>query len=136
MPADRARRQEGRARRGRRRARPEAHDRAQRWPVTALTFIALLDDIARFDSADKLQSYLGLVPREYSSGEKQQRGHITKTGSRRMRSLLVECAWGILRRLNPRTEALGNWPCALRHDEASASPRSPSRESSPASCSQ
>ena len=59
-------------------------------------------DVARFESADKLQSYLGLVPREYSSGEKQQRGHITKAGNRRLRCLLVECAWGILRRRNPK----------------------------------
>jgi hypothetical protein len=40
-------------------------------PVTAVTFIALVDDVARFESSDRLQSYLGLVPREYSSGEKQ-----------------------------------------------------------------
>jgi transposase len=78
-------------------------------PVTVVTFIALVDDIARFESADKLQSYLGLVPTEYSSGEKQQRGHITKTGNSRMRSLLVECAWGILRRQNPSSEPLGTW---------------------------
>lgn len=78
-------------------------------PVTAVTFIALVDDVARFESSDKLQSYLGLVPREYSSGEKQQRGHITKAGSSRLRSLLVECAWGILRRRNPQSEALEQW---------------------------
>lgn len=78
-------------------------------PVTAVTFIALVDDVARFESSDKLQSYLGLVPREYSSGEKQQRGHITKTGNSRMRSLLVECAWGILRRRNPGSEPLELW---------------------------
>lgn len=80
--------------------------------VTALTFIALVDDIGRFSSAAKLCSYLGLVPREYSSGEKQQRGHITKAGNSRLRSLLVECAWGILRRANPQTQALSEW--ALR----------------------
>jgi transposase len=78
-------------------------------PVTAATFIAVVDDVARFESADKLQSYLGLVPREYSSGEKQQRGHITKAGNRRLRCLLVECAWGILRRRNPKSEALEQW---------------------------
>jgi transposase len=81
-------------------------------PVTAATFIALVDDIARFDSKAKLASYLGLVPREYSSGEKQQRGHITKAGNSRMRSLLVECAWGLLRRHNPKSEPLTQW--ALR----------------------
>jgi transposase len=37
-------------------------------PVTAATFIAPVDDIARFDSKAKLSSYLGLVPREYGSG--------------------------------------------------------------------
>lgn len=47
-------------------------------PVTALSFVALVDDIERFSSSAKLCSYVGLVPREYSSGEKQQRGHITK----------------------------------------------------------
>lgn len=77
--------------------------------VTALTFVAVIDDVERFESAEKLCSYLGLVPREYSSGEKQQRGHITKVGHRRLRSLLVECAWGILRRADPRTEALAQW---------------------------
>lgn len=77
--------------------------------ITALTFIALVDDIARFSSAAKLCSYLGLVPREHSSGEKQQRGHITKAGNSRLRSLLVECAWGILRRAHPETDALFEW---------------------------
>jgi transposase len=63
----------------------------------------------RFESSHKLQSYVGLVPREYSSGEKQQRGHITKAGNNRLRVLLVECAWGILRRSNPQSEPLAQW---------------------------
>jgi len=65
--------------------------------------------VGRFESAHKLQSYMGLVPREYSSGEKQQRGHIPKAGNSRLRSLLVECAWGILRRQNPDSEPLEQW---------------------------
>jgi transposase len=77
--------------------------------VTAVTFVALVDNVGRFSSSAKLCSYLGLVPREYSSGEKQQRGHITKAGNSRLRSLLVECAWGILRRQNSQTEALAQW---------------------------
>jgi transposase len=80
--------------------------------VTALTFVAMVDKIERFSSSAKLCSYLGLVPREYSSGEKQQRGHITKQGDSRLRSLLVECAWGILRRQHPSTAVLRDW--ALR----------------------
>lgn len=42
-------------------------------PVTALGFVAALDDIARFPSASHVAAYLGLVPSEYSSGERQQR---------------------------------------------------------------
>jgi transposase len=82
-------------------------------PVTALSFVALVDDIERFSSSQKLCAYLGLVPREYSSGEKQLRGHITKTGNSRMRSLLVECAWGILRRQHPSTEPLRQWALSI-----------------------
>jgi transposase len=82
-------------------------------PVTAATFIAIVDDVGRFESAHKLQSYMGLVPKEYSSGEKQQRGHITKAGNSRMRSLLVECAWGILRRQNPNSEPLAQWAARI-----------------------
>jgi len=38
-------------------------------------------------------SYLGLTPSEYSSGQQQHRGHITKTGNRHARRLLIEAAW-------------------------------------------
>ena len=66
-------------------------------PVTAVAFVAVLDEVGRFASAHQLTAYLGLVPREHSSGERQHRGAITKAGNRRMRWLLVEAAWNILR---------------------------------------
>ena len=78
-------------------------------PVTAVAFIATLDDVARFGSAHQVQGYLGLTPREYSSGERQQRGRISKTGNPRMRSLLVETGWRILRSRDPRLAALHAW---------------------------
>ncbi len=43
-------------------------------PVTALAFVATLDDVTRFRSAHQVGAYLGLTPREYSSGEQQRRG--------------------------------------------------------------
>jgi transposase len=43
-------------------------------PVTATTFAATIDDASRFGAAKQVRSYLGLVPREYSSGERQHRG--------------------------------------------------------------
>ncbi len=49
------------------------------------------------------------VPTEYSSGEKQRRGAITKAGNPRMRWLLVEAAWGVLRSKRPDTADLRAW---------------------------
>jgi transposase len=66
-------------------------------PITALAFVAALDDVRRFRNAHQVESYLGLVPRERSSGEHQVRGRITKTGDKRVRWLLVETAWRLMR---------------------------------------
>jgi transposase len=60
---------------------------------TALALLAELGDITRFPSPRHLMSYLGLVPSEHSSGERRQRGPITKTGNGHARRLLVEAAW-------------------------------------------
>jgi transposase len=78
-------------------------------PITALAFVAALDDVRRFRNAHQVESYLGMVPRERSSGEHQVRGRITKTGDKRVRWLLVECAWGIMRSRNANVEALRQW---------------------------
>jgi len=75
-------------------------------PVTATTFAAAIDDATRFGAAKQVRSYLGLVPREYSSGERQRRGRISKAGGSRARTLLVEAAWALLRRRNSKNEAL------------------------------
>jgi transposase len=61
--------------------------------VTAITLIAELHDFRRFRSPSQLMAYLGLVPSEYSSGPRQQRGGITHTGNRHVRRLLIEAAW-------------------------------------------
>ena len=78
-------------------------------PVTAAAFVATLDDAQRFRHAHQVEAYLGLVPRELSSGETQHRGHITKAGPTRMRWLLVQVAVSILRRRPPQAEALHAW---------------------------
>ncbi len=61
--------------------------------LTALGFVAELHDIRRFPSPRALMAYLGLVPSEYSTGNKQSRGPITKAGNSRLRRLLIEAAW-------------------------------------------
>ena len=66
-------------------------------PVTSAAFVATLDGGARFAGAHAAESYLGLVPGEWSSAGRQRRGHLTKAGDPRTRSLLVQAAWGVVR---------------------------------------
>ena len=82
-------------------------------PVTASALVATIDDVTRFASAHQLEAYLGLVPRELSSGEQRRLGSITKAGNRRMRWLLVEAAWRILRSKDVESGALRAWAGAL-----------------------
>jgi transposase len=82
-------------------AKDETHQRLMSvpgvGPVTAVAFVAALDDPKRFRGPKQVRAYFGLVPREHSSGEKELRGHITKQGGSRMRRLLVQAAWAVLR---------------------------------------
>jgi len=78
-------------------------------PVTAAAFVATIDDVRRFRRAHEVEAYLGLVPRELSSGESQRRGRITKAGHARLRWLLIQAAVSILRRRPPQAEALHAW---------------------------
>ncbi len=61
-------------------------------PITALAFVLVIGDPARFANSKKLASYLGLIPSEDSSGGKQRLGHISKQGNAMLRGLLVEAA--------------------------------------------
>jgi transposase len=61
-------------------------------PVTSLAFVLTLGDVARFKRGKYVASYLGLIPREHSSGGKQRLGAISKQGNRFARMLLVEAA--------------------------------------------
>jgi transposase len=61
--------------------------------ITAVTVLAELGDLNRFDNPSQLMAYLGLVPSEHSSGESIKKGAITKTGNGHARKALVEAAW-------------------------------------------
>ena len=61
-------------------------------PNTALAFVLTMGDVTRFQRGKQVASYLGLIPREESSGGRQKLGAITKQGNRMLRSLLVEAA--------------------------------------------
>jgi transposase len=61
-------------------------------PNTALCFVLTIGDAGRFRRGKQIASYLGLIPREESSGGRQKLGAITKQGNRMLRALLVEAA--------------------------------------------
>ena len=66
-------------------------------PRLAEAIVALLDQPQRFRKASQVSGYIGMVPKALDSGETERRGHITRQGSRVVRSLLVEVAWAGLR---------------------------------------
>jgi transposase len=61
--------------------------------IAAITLLAELGDISRFDSPRQLMGFLGLVPSEHSSGPRRRQGGITLTGNGQARRTLVESAW-------------------------------------------
>ncbi|HEV2769299.1 MAG TPA: IS110 family transposase [Solirubrobacteraceae bacterium] len=123
---------------------------------TALGLVAEIGDFRRFAHPRELFSFLGLTPAEYSSGDQQHRGHITKCGNRHARRLLVEAAWhyqhaprltkraGELTPGLPTTVTARAWQAQIRlhhrhrtltqHGKRPPWPTSPWPASSPASC--
>ena len=67
--------------------------------ISAVTIAAELGNISRFASARQLMGYSGTVPSETSSGQRTQRGGITKTGNAHLRRVAIEAAWSY--RLRP-----------------------------------
>ena len=61
--------------------------------LSALTLLVEVGDFRRFPTAAGFMGFTGLVPSENSSGERRQRGAITKTGNAHLRRVLVEAAW-------------------------------------------
>lgn len=83
-------------------------------PVVALTYQAVMDDPARFGgNAGRASAFLGLVPSEDSSAERQHKGHITKTGPSDLRALLVQASWVIWRGRSAAGLPLRIWAQAL-----------------------
>ena len=61
--------------------------------TVAVTAVAELGDLTRFDNPRQLMSYLGLTPSEYSTGDRRRQGGITKAGNSHARRALIEGAW-------------------------------------------
>lgn len=78
-------------------------------PLTAASFRAAVDDLERFRGPHQVAAYLGLVPRERSSGEQHCRGRITRAGDSRTRWLLVQASQRIRFSTTPETLGLRMW---------------------------
>lgn len=64
--------------------------------ISAYTFISHLGDAKRFKSSRAVGAFFGMTPTQYSSGETQKQGRVSKCGSSEVRSLLNECAFVLL----------------------------------------
>ena len=60
---------------------------------TAIRLLLEWGDVSRFDRKEEFACFMGLVPSDYSSGEQERQGHITKQGNRSVWAWLVECSW-------------------------------------------
>ena len=65
---------------------------------SAMVLISEIGDFRRFESPRQLMAYLGLVPSEHSSGDRERRGSITKAGNSHCRHVFVQAAWSARRR--------------------------------------
>lgn len=87
-------------------------------PITASALVVSIGDIKRFGRGRDLAAWLGLVPRQNSSGGKLRLGRISKTGDRYLRTLLVLGATGLLRRAQRASTGHLRWIAALRARKA------------------
>jgi transposase len=76
--------------------------------IVASSFVSVIDEARRFRRAHELESYVGLVPDENSSGGRQRLGGISKAGNSYLRSLLVQSGWCLLQK-KADTDPLVRW---------------------------
>jgi transposase len=81
-------------------------------PLTALTVAARVD-VGQFESARHFAAWLGLTPREHSTGGRQRRGGISRAGDERLRQPLVVGARAVVRHARPGSKTASPWWLAL-----------------------
>jgi transposase len=83
-------------------------------PITASALVATVGNGRDFKNGRQFAAWLGLVPRQYSTGGKTRLGHITKRGDPYLRTLLVMGARAVLQRAVSLTDPLSRWALAVR----------------------
>jgi transposase len=84
-------------------------------PLTATALLAAVGRPQAFRNGRHLAAWLGLVPRQCSSGGKARLGGLSKRGNRYVRTLLIHGARAVVQRAERRTDTQGRWLCALKH---------------------
>lgn len=83
-------------------------------PVTATAVVATVGDARAFKNGRQFAAWLGMVPRQHSSGGSRRLGRITKRGDVYLRTLLIHGARAVMRQLARRTDATSRWVPALK----------------------
>ena len=83
-------------------------------PLTASAIVASVGDVREFKNGRQFSAWLGLVPRQHSTGGKQRLGHITGRGDPYLRTLLVMGARSVLQRASSQSDPLSRWALAVR----------------------
>lgn len=92
-------------------------------PVTATAIVATIGDASVFRNGRQFAAWLGLTPRQHSTGGKQRLGAMTKHGDVYLRTLLIHGSRAVLRIAPQRTDAKSRWVERLRqrqHDNVAA----------------
>lgn len=82
-------------------------------PVTATALVAAVGDARQFRNGRQFAAWLGLVPRQYSTGGKVRLGRITKQGDVYLRTLLIHGTRAVLARLHEQTDKASSWARSL-----------------------
>ena len=82
-------------------------------PITASAIVASVGDAKLFRNGRQFAAWLGLVPRQYSTGGKKILGRITKHGDVYLRTLLIHGARSALITLPRRTDRLSRWAATI-----------------------
>ena len=77
--------------------------------TTAITLLTEIDNIDRFNNQKQFASYLGLIPTNHSSGDKQTHGEKTFRGNKHIGPMIIECAWIAVRHDRMMAAAFGNY---------------------------
>ena len=83
-------------------------------PITATAIIASVGDITTFKNGRQFAAWLGLVPRQWSTGGRARHGRITKRGDVYLRTLLIHGARAVMRYLMNKDDRKSEWVKAVR----------------------